>query len=72
MVESYQVGKAIIAVAFTVISYLIFLAVLVFFFGNHEINLYRGFAFGGAVVLTWFSYSIIERFSKEVFEIKEN
>ncbi len=71
MIESYKIGRIIIAFAFLLSAYLAIFAVLVIVFGKDTIIFYRGFGIGGAIILLVIFSSKIDWFSKEVFEINQ-
>jgi len=71
LIESYKIGRPIIAIGFATGAYLGFFAALVIFFGKDDLIYIRAISILGSVILFSIFYSKIDWFSKQVFEINQ-
>lgn len=71
MVESYKIGRTIIAISFVTSAYLGFFAALIIFFGKDDLIYIRAISILGSVIVFSIFYSKIDWFSKQVFEINQ-
>ena len=71
MIESYKIGRPIIAIGFVTCVYLGFFAALVIFFGKDDLIYIRAISILGSVIFFSIFYSKIDWFSKELFEINQ-
>jgi len=71
LIESYKIGRAVIAIGFVTGVYLGFVAALIIFFGKDDLIYIRAISILGSVIFFSIFYSKIDWFSKELFEINQ-
>jgi len=71
LIESYKIGRIIIAIGFVTGAYLGIFAALIIFFGKDDLVYIRAISIIGSVIVFSIFFSKIDWFSKQVFEINQ-